>query len=89
MAGRIFDAGPASSSAENALGDWRLARGGLCLRRGFQPRQERAMPKGQQHGREKKKPKKDKASKPQSTYASEYGKQQPSHIVESTTGKKQ
>jgi hypothetical protein len=42
------------------------------------------MPKGQQHGREKKKPKKDKGIKQPSTYAAEYGKQQPSHIVEST-----
>jgi hypothetical protein len=47
------------------------------------------MPKGQQHGREKKKPKKDKGSKPQSAYAAAYGKQQPSHIVESSSGKKQ
>ena len=47
------------------------------------------MPKGQQHGREKKKPKKDKAAKPQSAYASEYGKNQPSHIVDTNTGKKQ
>ncbi|HET6161321.1 MAG TPA: hypothetical protein VFE34_23465 [Dongiaceae bacterium] len=47
------------------------------------------MPKGQQHGREKKKPKKDKGSKSQSTYASEYGKHQPSHIVEPAPGKKQ
>lgn len=48
------------------------------------------MPKGQQHGREKKKPKKDKASKPQSAYAAEYGKhQQPSHIGDTTSGKKQ
>jgi hypothetical protein len=47
------------------------------------------MPKGQQHGREKKKPKKDKASKPQSAYASEYSKQQPTHIVDSGPGKKQ
>ncbi len=47
------------------------------------------MPKGQQQGREKKKPKKDKAAKGQSAYASEYGKQQPSHIVEPSSGKKQ
>jgi|SoiMethySBSTD1v2_1073268.scaffolds.fasta_scaffold01293_25 hypothetical protein len=47
------------------------------------------MPKGQQHGREKKKPKKDKAAKSQSAYASEYGKNQPSHIVDTNTGKKQ
>jgi hypothetical protein len=47
------------------------------------------MPKGQQHGREKKKPKKDKASKPQSTYAAEYGKYQPSHLVDTSGGKKQ
>ena len=47
------------------------------------------MPKGQQHGREKKKPKKDKAAKQQSTYASEYGKHQPSPITDSNTGKKQ
>jgi hypothetical protein len=47
------------------------------------------MPKGQQHGSEKKKQKKDKAAKPQSAYASEYGKNQPNHIVETTTGKKQ
>lgn len=46
------------------------------------------MPKGQQHGREKKKPKKEKPAKHQSAYASEYGKQQPSTIVD-TTGKKQ
>lgn len=47
------------------------------------------MPKGQQHGREKKKPKKEKPAKSQSAYASEYGKQQTSHIVEPPSGKKQ
>ena len=48
------------------------------------------MPKGEQRGnREKKKPKKDKAAKGQSAYASEYGKHQPSHIIEPTSGKKQ
>jgi hypothetical protein len=49
------------------------------------------MPKGEQRGnREKKKPKKDKAAKHQSSYASEYGKhQQPSHITDSGPGKKQ
>jgi hypothetical protein len=48
------------------------------------------MPKGEQRGREKKKPKKDKAAKHQSAYASEYGKhQQPTHITDSGTNKKQ
>jgi hypothetical protein len=47
------------------------------------------MPKGQQHGREKKKPKKEKGSKHVSTYAAEYGKHQPTHIVDSGPGKKQ
>ena len=49
------------------------------------------MPKGEQRGnREKKKPKKDKAAKHQSAYATEYGKhQQPSHITDSAQGKKQ
>jgi hypothetical protein len=48
------------------------------------------MPKGQQHGREKKKPKKDKASKPVSAYHAEYSKQQPTHITtETVPGKKQ
>ena len=49
------------------------------------------MPKGEQRGnREKKKPKKDKAAKQQSAYASEYSKhQQPTHIVDSGSGKKQ
>jgi hypothetical protein len=47
------------------------------------------MPKGQQQGREKKKPKKDKAAKGQSAYATEYGKHQPSHIVDNNSGKKQ
>ena len=43
------------------------------------------MPKGRAaRYREKKKPKKDKAAKHQSSYASEYGKhQQPSHITDS------
>ena len=47
------------------------------------------MPKGQQPGREKKKPKKDKGSKPVSAYHSAYGKQQPTHITETVPGKKQ
>ena len=49
------------------------------------------MSKGEQRSnREKKKPKKDKAAKHQSSYASEYGKnQQPSHITDSGPGKKQ
>ena len=49
------------------------------------------MPKGEQRGnREKKKPKKDKASKHQSAYAAEYGKhQQPAHITDTVPGKKQ
>lgn len=49
------------------------------------------MPKGEQRGnREKKKPKKDKAAKHQSAYASEYGgKQQPTHITDIGSGKKQ
>lgn len=49
------------------------------------------MPKGEQRGnREKKKPKKDKAAKHQSSYASEYSKNpQPSHITDSGPGKKQ
>ena len=47
------------------------------------------MPKGQQHGREKKKPKKDKNAKQPSAYAAEYGKHnQPSHITETVPGKK-
>ncbi|MGH6894308.1 MAG: hypothetical protein ACREEP_18835 [Dongiaceae bacterium] len=46
------------------------------------------MPKGQQHGREKKKPKKDKASKTPSAYASQYGNQ-PSRIAEPAPAKKQ
>ncbi len=47
------------------------------------------MPKGQERpGREKKKPKKDKTSKPVSAYASQYGNQ-PSRIVEPAPGKKQ
>jgi hypothetical protein len=48
------------------------------------------MPKGEQRGnREKKKPKKDKAAKHTSAYASAYGKQQPTHITETGPGKKQ
>lgn len=49
------------------------------------------MPKGEQRGnREKKKPKKDKAAKHQSAYASQYGRQQqPMHITDSGSGKKQ
>ena len=48
------------------------------------------MPKGQQHGREKKKPKKEKGAKHQSAYAAEYGRhQQPTHITESPSAKKQ
>jgi hypothetical protein len=48
------------------------------------------MPKGEQRGnREKKKPKKDKAAKHQSAYASEYGKHQPTHITETGPVKKQ
>jgi hypothetical protein len=49
------------------------------------------MPKGEQRGnREKKKPKKDKGSKQQSSYASEYGKhQQPSQFTGSAPSKKQ
>ena len=47
------------------------------------------MPKGQERQREKKKAKKDKATKQPSAYASAYGKQQPTHIADSGTGKKQ
>jgi hypothetical protein len=49
------------------------------------------MPKGEQRGnREKKKPKKDKGSKHQSAYATEYGRpQQSSHITDTVQGKKQ
>lgn len=47
------------------------------------------MPKGQQHGREKKKPKKEKGAKQPSTYAAEYGKHQPTHVTDSGSGKKQ
>jgi hypothetical protein len=48
------------------------------------------MPKGEQRGnREKKKPKKDKGSKSQSAYASEYGKNpQPGQFTGSVPGKK-
>lgn len=46
------------------------------------------MPKGQQHGREKKKPKKEKSAKQPSAYASQYGAQ-PSRIVEQPPAKKQ
>ena len=48
------------------------------------------MPKGEQRSnREKKKPKKDKAAKHGSAYATEYGKQQqPSHVTDSAPGKK-
>jgi hypothetical protein len=53
--------------------------------------EERAMPKGEQRGnREKKKQKKDKTAKHQSSYAAEYGKhQQPTQITGSAPGKKQ
>jgi hypothetical protein len=48
------------------------------------------MPKGEQRGnREKKKPKKDKGTKHTTTYAAEYGKQQPTHVVDTVPGKKQ
>ena len=47
------------------------------------------MPKGQQHGREKKKPKKDKAAKQPSAYASEYHNPPSRSSMEQTTGKKQ
>ena len=49
------------------------------------------MPKGDQRSnREKKKPKKDKGAKHQSSYAAEYGKhQQPTHIPDSGQNKKQ
>ena len=49
------------------------------------------MPKGEQRGnREKKKQKKDKSAKHQSSYAAEYGKhQQPTQITGSVPGKKQ
>lgn len=46
------------------------------------------MPKGQQSGREKKKPKKEKAAKQPSAYASEY-RNQPTRSMEQATGKKQ
>lgn len=48
------------------------------------------MPKGEQRsGREKKKPKKDKAAKHVSAYATEYGRnQQPAHITDTPPGKK-
>jgi hypothetical protein len=47
------------------------------------------MPKGEQRSnREKKKQKKDKSAKHQSSYAAEYGKHQPTHITEAP-GKKQ
>jgi hypothetical protein len=55
-----------------------------------QPAQEQAMSKGEQRSnREKKKPKKDKAAKHVSSYASEYGKQQPTTITNTPPGKKQ
>ena len=49
------------------------------------------MAKGQlRKNKEAKKPKKDKAAKHQSSYASEYGKNpQPTHITDSGPGKKQ
>jgi hypothetical protein len=49
------------------------------------------MPKGEQRSsREKKKPKKDKGAKHQSAYAAEYGKHnQPAHITDTGSGKKQ
>jgi len=48
------------------------------------------MSKGEQRSnREKKKPKKDKAAKHASAYASEYGKQQPTTITNTPSGKKQ
>jgi hypothetical protein len=48
------------------------------------------MPKGEQRsGREKKKPKKDKAAKHVSSYAAEYGRNpQPTHITDTPPGKK-
>ncbi len=48
------------------------------------------MPKGEQRGnREKKKPKKEKAAKHVTSYAAEYGRQQPAHITDIPGGKKQ
>lgn len=48
------------------------------------------MPKGEQRGnREKKKPKKGKETKHVSAYATEYGRQQPTHITDTTVSKKQ
>lgn len=48
------------------------------------------MPKGEQRtNREKKKAKKDKASKTPSAYHSAYGKQPPTHVTDSAPGKKQ
>ena len=49
---------------------------------------ERTLGKGQERGREKKKPKKDKSAKQPSAYASQYGTQ-PSRIVEQPPAKKQ
>ena len=47
------------------------------------------MPKGDQRSnREKKKPKKDKGAKHVSAYASEYGRQQPTHITDTGPGNK-
>ncbi|WP_162917457.1 hypothetical protein [Dongia deserti] len=48
------------------------------------------MPRGEQRGnREKKKPKKDKGARHVSAYAAQYGKQQPSHVTDTASGKKQ
>jgi hypothetical protein len=69
---------------------WRIGGRAALVYAGVvaQPGQEPAMPKGQQHGREKKKPKKEKSAKQPSAYASQYGAQ-PSRIVEQAPAKKQ